>query len=588
VPIAATDGPNIFVSVMLLRGANDSPRKIKTPEYRIGYASLKIAEPKNKLTVVVKPAQPSAKPGDAVQLEAEVKDSAGKPAADAELVLYAVDEGVLSLTAYETPDPLTFFNQPRGLSVSTYLTLPTLLKEDAPESDFANKGYLVGDGKGGPAMLDGLRTNFIATPFWNATVRTDAQGRARAEFKAPDSLTRYRVIAVAATKQSQFGAAESAFEINKSIMIESAMPAFANVGDKLVLRAVVHNTTDTAGKADVLLEVDERVRAAEKTRQITVAPHQSLAIDIPIEVLATGESQWKWGVKFVAADGTELRDAVAAKIELGHPAPLIRQVETKRIEGESGELLRVNDPQIIEGTGEVTVNLSNTRVGELRESLRQLLHYPYGCVEQTTSSMLPWLTVRDLRATLPELAKSDEEIAKAVNGGIALLLSMQTGGGGLSYWPRGREPMLWGSAYGGLGLALAKKQGYAVPEAEFKRLMKYLSDQLRGTAADSTGYGLSDRCLAVYTLAIADAAEPAYHVLLNQKRAQLSAEDRALVALAVLESQGPKDLVDQLLAGPSIDPGYIEQWFGSITRENALQLLAWTQRDSHAPRVDQL
>ncbi|MEP6822264.1 MAG: alpha-2-macroglobulin family protein, partial [Chthoniobacterales bacterium] len=588
VPIAATDGPNIFVSVMLLRGANESPRKIKTPEYRIGYANLKIAEPKSKLTISVKSGAPSAKPGDSVTLEAEVKDSEGKPAADAELVLYAVDEGVLSLTAYETPDPLAFFKQPRGLSVSTYLTLPTLLREDAQEADFANKGYLIGDGKGGPALLDGLRTNFVSTPFWNATVRTDAQGRARAEFKAPDSLTRYRIIAVAATKKSQFGAGESAFEINKPIMIESAMPAFANVGDKLVLRAVVHNTTDASGTADVLLEVDARVRASETTKQISVGAHQSVAVDLPIEVLATGASRWKWGVKFVATDGTELHDAVEATINLRHPAPLVRQVETQRIEGNKAELLHISDPQIAEGTGEVMVSLTNTRVGELRESLRQLLHYPYGCVEQTTSSMLPWLTVRDLRATLPELAQSDEEIAKAVNGGIAILLTMQTSDGGLSYWPQGRESMLWGSAYGGLGLALAKKQGYAVPEAEFKRLLKYLSDQLRGTAADSTGYGLSDRCLAVYTLAVAEMAEPAYHVLLNQKRDKLSAEDRALVALAVGESKGPKELVEQLLAGPSVDAAYIEQWFGSITRENALQLLAWTQFNSHAPKVDQL
>ncbi len=334
--------------------------------------------------------------------------------------------------------------------------------------------------------------------------------------------------------------------------------------------------------------MDERVRAAEQTRQIALGAQQSLAIDIPIEVLNTGASAWKWGVKFVAADGTELRDAVEAKIKLRHPAPLIRQVETKRIEGDTGELLRIKDPQIAEGTGDVTVSLSNTRVGELRESLRQLLHYPYGCVEQTTSSMLPWLTVRDLRATLPELDKSDDEIAKAVNGGIALLLSMQTSGGGLSYWPRGREPMLWGSAYGGLGLALAKKQGFAVPEAEFNRLMKYLSAQLRGTAADATGYGLSDRCLAVYALALAEIAEPAYHVLLAQKKDKLSAEDRALVALAVLESKGPKELVEQLLASPATDSGYIEQWFGSIARENAIHLLAWTQHDSHAPRVDEL
>ncbi|MGZ4967706.1 MAG: alpha-2-macroglobulin family protein, partial [Chthoniobacterales bacterium] len=232
VPIIETDGPNVFVSVMLLRGANDSPRKIKTPEYRAGYANLKIARPKEKLSVTVKPAAPSSRPGDKVQVDAEVRDWQSKPVADAEVTLYAVDEGVLSLTSYETPDPLAFFNQPRGLGVSTSLTLPTLLKEDASESDFANKGYLIGDGKGGPALLDGLRKNFIACPFWNATLRSDAQGRVHAEFAAPDSLTRYRIIAIAVTKQAQLGAAQSAFEINKPIMIESAMPAFANMGDK--------------------------------------------------------------------------------------------------------------------------------------------------------------------------------------------------------------------------------------------------------------------------------------------------------------------------------------------------------------------
>ncbi|MFN2507584.1 MAG: alpha-2-macroglobulin, partial [Chthoniobacterales bacterium] len=589
VPITAADGPNVFVSVMLLRGANESPRKLKAPEYRIGYANLKVARPNDKLTVQVKPTNPAAQPGHDVQLEADVKDANGNPAAGAELTLYAVDEGVLSLTGYVTPDPLAFFNRPRGLSVSTSLTLPTLLREDAAEADFANKGYLVGDGKGGPAMLDGFRKNFIACPFWNATLRTDAQGPARAGFKAPDSLTRYRIIAVAVTKQSQFGVGESAVEINKPVMIESAMPAFANVGDKLVLRAVVHNTTDFGGRGEVYLKVDETARAAETIRQISLAAHESVPIDIPIDVLATGTAQWKWAVKFVATDGTaELWDAVEATIKLGHPAPLIRQVETRRVEEESGELLRISDPQIMDGSGDVTVSLSNTRIGELRESLRQLLHYPYGCVEQTTSSMLPWLTVRDLRGTLPELARSDEEIAEAVNGGIRLLLTMQTSVGGLSYWPKGREPMLWGSAYGGLALALAKKQGFTVPEAEYKRLLKYLSDQLRGTATDATGYGLTDRCLAVYTLAVAGMAEPAYHVLLAQKRAKLSAEDRALVALAVIESKGPRQLIDQLLAGPSVDEAYIEQCFGSIARENALHLLAWTQHQPRAPRVDQL
>ncbi|HEY2139814.1 MAG TPA: hypothetical protein VGH00_07030, partial [Chthoniobacterales bacterium] len=214
--------------------------------------------------------------------------------------------------------------------------------------------------------------------------------------------------------------------------------------------------------------------------------------------------------------------------------------------------------------------------------------YPYGCVEQTTSSLLPWLTIRDLSRTIPELAKSDAEINDVVNHGVNMLLSMQTSSGGLSYWPGGREPMLWGSAYGGLALALAQRQKFPVPAEETKKLFTYLSEQLRGTAKDATGYGLSDRCLAVYTLAIAGKPEPAYHELLFQKRAKLSAEDRALVALAIIESKGPKKMIDELLLMPEGNDGYLERFFGSVARENALHLLAWTLYQPSSPRVAEL
>jgi uncharacterized protein YfaS (alpha-2-macroglobulin family) len=589
VPVAETDAPNVFVSVMLLRGANDSPRKIKTPEYRIGYCELKVARPGDKLTVQVKPLSVTAKPGEKVGIDADVRDAAGKPAGDAEVVLYAVDEGVLSLTDYKTPDALAFFNQRRTLGVQTSLTLPTLLKEDAEESDFANKGYLIGDGKGGPPSLNGLRRNFLACAFWNATLRTDAQGHVRAEFVAPDSLTRYRVIAIAATKQNQFGVGESAFEINKPVMVEASLPHFANLGDKLILRGVLHNNTDLAGEADVELQLDATAKAAEVKRHVTLPAHGSVPIDFPTEIVATGKAQWRWSVSFVSTDRkTEFHDALQSEVNVGYPAPLLREVETKRVEGSEAELKRISDPQILEGSGQATVDVANTRVIELRESLRYLLHYPYGCVEQTTSSLLPWLMVRDLRATLPELQKTDAEIADVVNRGVNLLMSMQTGTGGLSFWPGGREPTFWGSAYGGLALALAQKQKFSVPEAETKKLFDYLSGQLRGMAKDATGYGLSAQCLAVYTLALAGKPEPAYHDLLFQKRAKLSAEDRALVALAVIESKGPKAMIDELLRAPVAGDVYLDQFFGSVARENALHLLAWTLHDPRSPRVDEL
>lgn len=587
VALTESDAPNVFVSVMLLRGANDSPRKIKTPEYRIGYCEVKVARPNDKLAVSVKPSSATARPGEKVQLDAEVRDVNGKAAADSEVVLFAVDEGVLSLTGYKTPDPLAFFNQRRRLAVQTSLTLPTLLKEEADESDFANKGYLIGDGKGGPSLLEGLRKNFLACAFWNATLRTDGQGRVHAEFTAPDSLTRYRVIAIAATKRNQFGTAESAVEISKPIMLEASLPRFGNLGDKLVLRAVLHNNTDVAGEADVELQLDATAKATDTKRHVSLAAKGSVPLDFPAELVATGHAQWRWSVRFTGGPNGELTDALQSELDVNYPAPLVREVQTKRIESNETDL-RVSDPQILEGTGKIDVNVANTRVTEIREALRQLLHYPYGCVEQTTSSLLPWLTVRDLREKLPELAKSDAEIAEVVNRGVNMLLSMQTSSGGLSYWPGGREPMLWGSAYGGLALALAQKQKFSVPADETKKLFGYLSEQLRGTAKDATGYGLSDRCLAVYTLAIAGKPEPAYHDLLFQKREKLSAEDRALVALAIIESKGPKSMVDELLKAPAGTDGYLEQFFGSIARENALHLMAWTLHQPASPRVDEL
>jgi uncharacterized protein YfaS (alpha-2-macroglobulin family) len=355
-----------------------------------------------------------------------------------------------------------------------------------------------------------------------------------------------------------------------------------------VLRAVLHNNTDAAGEADVELQLDPTAKAAETKRHLSVPAKGSIPIDFPAEFIATGHAQWRWSVRFKSGASGELTDALQSDLDVFYPAPLVREVETKRIESNDAELGRVTDPQILEGTGRVDINVANTRVTEIHEALRQLLHYPYGCVEQTTSSMLPWLTVRDLKAAVPELDKSDAEVKETVKRGVNLLLTMQTTSGGLSYWPGGREPMLWGSAYGALGLALAQREKFEVPAAEMKKLLGYVSEQLRGTAQDSTGYGLSDSCLAVYALAVAGKPEPAYHDLLFQKRAKLSAEDRALVALAVIESKGPKSMIDELLKPRPDTDGYVEQFFGSVARENALHLMAWTLHQPASPRVDEL
>ncbi len=351
---------------------------------------------------------------------------------------------------------------------------------------------------------------------------------------------------------------------------------------------MLHNTTDLAGEADVELQLDATAKTAETKRRVSLPARGSVPIEFPAELVETGRAQWRWSVRFTSGQNPELTDALQSELEVRYPAPLLREVQTNRIETNDAELARISDPQILEGKGQVNINVANTRVIELRESLRYLLQYPYGCVEQVTSSLLPWLTVRDLRATIPELAKSDAEIDDAVNRGVNRLLSMQTSSGGLSYWPGAGSRCCGAVPTADSPWRSRKGRSFAVPAAEAKKLFTYLSEQLRGTAKDATGYGLSDRCLAVYALAVAGKPEPAYHDLLFQKRAKLSAEDRALVALAIIESKGPKSMVDELLKAPAGTDGYLDQFFGSVVRENALHLMVWTQHQPASPRVDEL
>ncbi len=575
VPIEEGDAPNVFVSVLVLRGSQDSPKKFKMPEYRIGYTQVRIARPDAKLYVNVKPSRAAYQPGEQAEVTAEVRDVDGKPVANAEVTLWAADEGVLSLTGFETPDPLTFFSKLLRLDVTTGLTIEKLLREGSDaiaEGLFENKGYLVGGfGKGGDG---GVRRNFLGTAYWAASLRSDVEGKVHAGFIVPDGLTRYRIMAVVQTKRDQFGNAEGAFEINKPVMLEPAMPRFANVGDTMVLRAVVHNTTEQAGEVKVRIQLDATATVAESERTVKLPAKGSVAVDFPVEIRETGEAKWVWSAEFTGG-GAKFRDAVESRLKITFPTPLLHEVKQQRVDAAETNVLAGFDPTLMQGKGVVRVSLANSRIFELRESVGELLHYPYGCVEQTTSSMLPWLGLRDFRDVLPELKRTDAEFQAVIEKGVARLFTMQTSNGGLAYWPGGHEADFWGSAYGGLGLVMAKKAGYDVDEDSLKKVLDYLSKELRGAADSNEKWALSPRALACYTLALAGRPEAAYHEALFKKRDVLTQESRALLALAVLEAKGGK-MADTLL---KMQDKAVEEdfWFGSVARAQGVRLLAWSK-----------
>ncbi len=597
IPIEEGAGPNVFLSALVVRGSRDCPRKIKEPDFKIGYREIQVDEVKDRLAVRVEPSEGSYRPGETVALSGKVTGDGEKAVARAEVTLYAVDEGVLRLMGYETPAPYEMFHAPMPLAVRSSITLTGLLRENSKDLTFGNKGRLVGGGgemDGAPAS-DRAREDFRAMAFWNGAIETDGAGMFRAEFTAPDSLTRYRVMAVVCEGVARFGNAESSFEVKKPLMIEPALARFGNAGDRIQAKGVVHNLSERGGRFEVGLTIDgtsafDDAQGASKHRaqSIVLKAGETGAVSFPVRYETPGAAEWTWEVAFAEAkEGEEeLRDRRTSRFEVGHPLPLMQQSHYARLErGES----RVNaldavDAELLGGEGFVTVSLSRSRILEAADALEYILKYPYGCVEQTTSSLLPWLRLTQLRDLVPILDKPQEEVRSVVQLGADRLLSMQTPSGGLGYWPGAREPMLWGSAYGGLGLALAVARGAEVSEENLGHVYDYLAKELRSCSEEKDEARLIDLCLGAYTLAVAGRPEHSYHEVLFQRRKSLSREARCLLAMAVAEARGSEAMARKLLEEDGAAAGKWQSWLGPAHR-NALELMAWSALAPRGPEA---
>jgi uncharacterized protein YfaS (alpha-2-macroglobulin family) len=601
VPLEPNDAPNVYVSVTLVRGASDCPKQPKVPEYRLGYCQLRVERPHQKLRLDLTTSSAEYQPGDRVRVAATATDAENRPVPAAEVTLFAVDEGVLSLTDFQTPDPYAWFTQARPIEVDTGMTLPQLLPEAPEQWAFQNKGYLVGDGGRGL-----VRQHFVPCALWQAALLTDATGQITATFDAPDSLTKYRVMAVAHTTTGQFGHGETSIQINKPLMIEPASPRLANVGDRLLARAAVFNRTAQAGDLEVRLELDDKAihdgpasaASTSAVRRLSVAAQGALAVDFPVRFVAAGPARWVWHTRWadepeapdsaVAAPKTRFTDAAQSAFTVGYPSPMLREVHLTRTGAGATNLLAAFNPQLLAGNGTVTVRVSNSRIACLGEAVAELLQYPYGCVEQTASSLLPWIVLRHAPVGPLQGSRAAADADAVIHNGVHRLLSMQTARGGLSYWPGGTEPTLWGSAYGGMMLALARREGAPVPVKSLESLATFLAAGLRDSAMLQETTALADRCLALSALALLGKPEPAYHEVLAGKREQLDTVARAWLALAILESGGPKDLAAPLLQPGSTPNREALSLFGNAASELAIRLLAWTQLQPDAWAVDVL
>src|SRR5260221_10547642 len=320
------------------------------------------------------------------EVKLEVKDGLGRSVPNAKLTFFAVDDGVLALTGYQRPDPYNTFFGEIPLNVQMGMTLDSLLAEDPQDLQFTNKGYLIGGGGNeGPGIK--VRTNFPGTACWLPSLHTDATGQVTAKFTAPDAITRYRLVAVAAAGNNQFGSAESAITIQKPLLIIPSMAQYARSGDKLGARAVIRNDSGHQENVRVSLKLDGRFSSAKPTEvTLTLENGSAQTVDFPLVAGSPGSSHWQW-----VAQAQDHSDGVAADIVIGPAGTTLREGYLSDLHEKQQDLFAGVNPQLLEGRRVVYVTLANTRLTSLQEAVAAPRAYPYSCSGQVTARLVPWL-----------------------------------------------------------------------------------------------------------------------------------------------------------------------------------------------------
>jgi uncharacterized protein YfaS (alpha-2-macroglobulin family) len=575
IPIEKSDSPNVFVSLVVVRSADASKRQFPAPEFRYGVCNLRVINPSDELSVRIDPERTDWQPGENALTKITVQDPDGKPVRDASVTFFAVDDGILALTGYSRPDPLSVFRAVIPLGVRTGLTLDSLLPENPEDLLFSNKGYLIGGGGfGGPGSK--FRKDFPGTICWMPDLRTGADGTVAAAFVTPDALTRYRLVAVASSGVTRFGSSESAITISKPLMLLSGVGAFANVGDTLVARVVIQNQTGTNGAVRFQFQPPEGVETLSPVpAEVIVEAGRPVTVDIPIRFTRVGQARLEWSIE-LTKDATTWTDALAVDLTVGSPMVRLRETYLPTVDRKSTNLMDGINPQLKEGTGTVRIAIADTRLVGLGDGARYLINYPFGCAEQTVSSMIPWL-VQGLAPLLPEMDFSETGLRQKLTPALTRIGSLQLPSGGIAFWPGGREPSLFASAWTAVALSKISASGITDVSARQSALVRFLAESLRGTLQKSNPQAVIDRALTLYALALAGKAEPAYHEELLLMGDTLPDEARCLLALAMTLAGGDaaNEAARELLSSSAAAPAIFTA-FGNPSREAAIRLLATT------------
>lgn len=416
------------------------------------------------------------------------------------------------------------------------------------------------------------RDNFSDTAYWNVSVNTNSQGQAQVKFKLPDNLTTWVITALGASVDTKVGEAFTEIKVNKDLVIRPALPNILSAGDLITVTALVNNFTDLDSQATVSLKTDAGQVVSPLVQSVKILPNDFSSVSWQIKVGNPGNAKLEFSVK----DNHNRSDSIIQKIDIRSPGYWQQSSEFKT--GSTNFSVSKPSQGFDSQKTSLKLSLSSSVLGSLPSAMRYLINYPYGCTEQTSSSLLAKIIAKKYPAAFAEAIKKDSGLY-TIDDGVAKLASLQNYDGGWPWWWGGSESFVTAHVYRLLNEA--RRVGVNFDDSLLDSAQNYLQ-------ANFDNDTLENKVAKAYGLSFS--ADSKLHKSVNQDLDKLDADYLAMAVIANIASgqsdpsQNGLNLLlsrAQITTGSAYWPAGKTARFGSVETSTALAIQALVKSNSH-------
>ncbi|MBI9075265.1 MAG: alpha-2-macroglobulin family protein [Desulfatibacillum sp.] len=467
IPVSASwDSHDLYISATVFRPI-DSEEKI-APNRAVGLVHLPLDRSQRTLNIGLEApekTEPNQKVDIAIHLE-------NPPREAVYVTLAAVDVGILNITNFQTPDPVEHFFGQRLYGVNIHDLY-------AKVAEFMD-GKLIrprwgGDSDSSPGGKK-PETKVKLVALFHAPVAFDNQGKATVTLDLPDFNGTLRLMAVAFGSDS-FGSADKEMTVAAPVVTQLAMPRFLAPGDESGFTLDVHNLSGKDRNLSLKMSASGPVSLKDGSKTIHLADQQKTTLVFPVT------ANQDWGASKIKLELTGVEKPLNRDWQLGvRPGyPAVSRIAKAALKpGQEFGLDKEMVSDLIPSTLESSFKISPFLVLPVADSLRGLISYPYGCLEQTMSSSYPLLVASDEAITRYGLESiSREERNKRLESSMTLLMGKQQGSGGFGLWDASSQEESWLTAHAANFLLEARDAGYPVPETMLSKALDRVDEYLR-------------------------------------------------------------------------------------------------------------